>query len=299
MKIVFFGSPDWAVSFLKALINQKFEVVVVTKKDKPVGRHHSILFPTPVKRFALERGLAVLTPDKLNSEFIADLKSAAGEEELLGIIVAYVKLIPGEVINLFKYGILNIHFSLLPKYAGLSPVQTAIINGEKITGVSIIEINEEYDKGKLVSQVTHPIDEKDNSFSLTKKLSDAGVVLMLETIDIWKNYINNPEAVFDFKRNELGILGFKHYLPAVELDKKKVERGRTRKLTRETGRVEWEDMEEALKGDEKMVSKIERMFRAYYGWPGIWTIDARGKRLKILALRRDGNRLVLDHTMAV
>lgn len=299
MKIVFFGSPDYAVPFLKALVNRKLEVVVVTKKDKPVGRHHSILFPTPVKKFASHRGLAVLTPDKLDGQFITDLKKRVGGDELLGVITAYVKLIPEEVIALFKYGILNVHFSLLPKYAGLSPVQAAILNGEKITGVSILKINREYDKGELISQVTHPLDESDNAFSLIKKLSDVGVLLMLETIDIWKNYVDNPKAVFDYQREALKILNFKYYLPPVELDREKVEKNYTRKLTRETGYVAGEDLEKALGGDGGAALKIERMFRAYYGWPGIWTLDSKKRRLKILALHREGSRLILDRTIAV
>ena len=143
-KIIFFGTSEFTVPALKALMGGGYGIVaVVTNPDEPVGRK-KVLTPPPVKVVAEKYGIKILQPKRLlnNPEFAEELKNLKPD---VGIVAAYGKIIPAEIINLLRHGILNIHPSLLPKYRGPTPIQTTILNGEKETGVTIIKIDEEAD----------------------------------------------------------------------------------------------------------------------------------------------------------
>ena len=154
MKIIFFGSFQYAVPALEAFIKNSYEILaIVTNPDSLQGRKKELV-ASPVKLAAQQAGLNVIQPEKLrhNAEFLEYLKSLNPD---LNIVVAYGKIIPKEIIELPKYGTINIHPSLLPAYRGPSPVQTAILNGEKETGVTIMQIDEEVDHCPIFSQTKY------------------------------------------------------------------------------------------------------------------------------------------------
>lgn len=181
MKIVFMGTPEFAVPSLDALYNSGHEIsLVITQKDKPKGRGKKVL-PTPVKERALELGLEVYQPDSVNSqESINRLKEI--DPDCI-VVVAFGQILKKEVLSLPKYGCLNVHASLLPKYRGAAPINWVIINGEKKTGITIMEMNEGLDTGDILKTKEILIEEDDDSSSLSDKLSKLGSELIVEVID--------------------------------------------------------------------------------------------------------------------
>lgn len=181
MKIVFMGTPQFAVPSLDALYNSGHEIsLVITQKDKPKGRGKKVL-PTPVKERALELGLEVYQPDSVNSqESINRLKEI--DPDCI-VVVAFGQILKKEVLSLPKYGCLNVHASLLPKYRGAAPINWVIINGEKKTGITIMEMNEGLDTGDILKAKEILIEEDDDSSSLSDKLSKLGSELIVEVID--------------------------------------------------------------------------------------------------------------------
>ncbi len=175
MKIVFFGTPSFAVPTFQAL---KDEIVLaVTQPDRPAGRGHK-LKPPPIKELALRYGIEVLQPEGLREEGF--LEKLFRKEPGLAVVVAYGKIIPKEVLERIRC--INLHASLLPKYRGAAPVQWAIINGEKVTGVTTMLMDEGLDTGPILLQRQVEIKEDDTSESLGKKLSELGAGLMVETL---------------------------------------------------------------------------------------------------------------------
>lgn len=192
MKIIFFGTPDFAIPSLKILIENNYDIVaVVTVPDKAKGRGLK-LEPSPIKKFALENNLKVLQPEKLkDQDFQNELRDLNPE---LGIVVAY-RILPVEVFTIPKYGTFNLHASLLPKYRGAAPIQWALINGEKITGVTTFFLQEKVDTGNIILQREVLIDEEDNFQTLHDKLAKVGAELVLETVKRIeeKNYQVQPQ----------------------------------------------------------------------------------------------------------
>ncbi|QUL57424.1 methionyl-tRNA formyltransferase [Paenibacillus tritici] len=172
MKIVFMGTPAFAVPSLRMLLEEGYEVVaVVTQPDRPQGRKKT-LAPSPVKEAALELGLPVLQPERLRrAEAVAEL--AAYEPDLI-VTAAYGQILPKSVLELPQNGCVNVHGSLLPKYRGGAPIQRCIINGEKVTGVTLMYMAEGLDTGDMISRVLVPIEDEDTSGTLFEKLSVAG-----------------------------------------------------------------------------------------------------------------------------
>ena len=172
MKIVFMGTPDFAVPCLKALAASKHEVAgVFTQPDKPKGRGYKMI-PTPVKAAAEELGIPVYQPLSLRKgddaeESMKILNNIAPE---LIVVTAYGQILPKEVLELPKYGCVNIHASLLPKLRGGAPIQRAIISGEEKTGITIMYMNEGLDTGDMIEKIEVPIDLSDNYETLSKKL---------------------------------------------------------------------------------------------------------------------------------
>lgn len=181
LRIVYMGTPDFAVESLRALVEGGYNVVgVVTMPDKPMGRHGSVLQPSPVKRYALEKGLTVLQPEKLKDEtFLDELRALKAD---LQIVVAF-RMLPEVVWSMPPMGTFNLHASLLPQYRGAAPINWAVINGETETGITTFFLKHEIDTGKIIQQVRVPIHETDNVEDVHDRLMLLGGQLVTETVD--------------------------------------------------------------------------------------------------------------------
>ena len=181
MKIIFWGSPEFAVPFLEALLRKGFSVpLVVTQPDKIKGRGKKVS-PTPVKEFALEHGLQVETPDRLrgNKEFLKKIKELEPE---FYVVVAYGKFLPSEFLQVPVKAPINVHASLLPRYRGAAPMQWAIMNGERETGITIMIMNEKMDEGDILLQERVPIRFDDYIFDLEERLIRVGADLLIKSL---------------------------------------------------------------------------------------------------------------------
>ncbi|HEY2492618.1 MAG TPA: methionyl-tRNA formyltransferase [Paenibacillus sp.] len=176
MNIVFMGTPAFAVPSLRMLIKEGYNVVaVVTQPDRPQGRK-KVLTPTPVKEVALEFGLPVLQPQRMRSpEAVEQL--AVYQPDLI-VTAAYGQILPKAVLDMPRLGCVNIHGSLLPKYRGGAPIQRSIINGETVTGITLMYMAEGLDTGDMISQIEIPIEDHDTSGSVFEKLSEVGASLL-------------------------------------------------------------------------------------------------------------------------
>ncbi len=194
MRIVFMGTPDFAVNVLQGLIdNYRDDIVgVVSQPDKYVGRHH-VLTPTPIKALAQKYDIPVVQPEKIRKDYncVLDLKPD------IIITCAYGQIIPKEIIDAPKLGCINVHGSLLPKLRGGAPIHKAIIDDYKVTGITIMYMDVGMDTGDMISKVEVPILESDNLESLHDKLSEAGTKLLLETLPSILDGTNSRE-----KQNE-------------------------------------------------------------------------------------------------
>ena len=180
MKIIFFGTPEFAVPSLKALIDSKNDVVgVVCQPDRPKGRGRK-LTPPPTKVVATENQIQVLQPDKIKTgDFFYELEKLKPD---LICVTAYGKIIPGSILELPKHGCINVHASLLPKYRGAAPINWAIINGEKNTGITTMQMDEGMDTGDMLLKEEIQIDDDETSIEISEKLSRIGAELLTETI---------------------------------------------------------------------------------------------------------------------
>lgn len=189
MKIVFMGTPEFAVPSLE-IINKDYEVVsVFTKVDKPNARGNKINY-SPVKEYALANGLKIYQPQNFKGKEIID-EIRKIQPDLI-VVVAYGKILPKEVIDIPKYGIINVHSSLLPKYRGAAPINAALINGDKKSGVSIMYVEEELDAGAVILQEETEITEEDTFLTLHDRLKNMGALLLLKAIKLIEN--NKVEA---------------------------------------------------------------------------------------------------------
>jgi len=180
-RIVFMGTPDFAVESLRKLVENGYNVVgVVTMPDKPVGKHHSVLQASPVKEYALSQNLPVLQPEKLKDAGFLEQLSAWDAD--LQIVVAF-RMLPEAVWNMPRLGTFNLHASLLPQYRGAAPVQWAIINGEKETGVTTFFLTHTVDTGKIIFQERIPIEPTDNAGIIHDRLMYSGAQLVIKTVD--------------------------------------------------------------------------------------------------------------------
>lgn len=181
MRIVFMGTPDFAVESLRVLVKNNYEVVgVITMPDKPAGRGHKVQY-SAVKQYALDQNLLLLQPEKLKDEvFLEELRSLNAE---LQIVVAF-RMLPEVVWNMPKYGTFNLHASLLPQYRGAAPINWAIINDEKETGATTFFLTHEIDTGKIILQEKCPILETDNAGTVHDRLMVIGAKLVRQTVDL-------------------------------------------------------------------------------------------------------------------
>lgn len=232
MKIVFFGSPDFASYILKQLLSWEDAqvVAVVTQPDKGVGRGRK-LRATPVKELALSNNIEVLQPNSLKGKEIEGILKSYDAD--LFVVVAYGLIIPKNIIDIPRFGTINVHASLLPKYRGAAPIQWAILNGEKITGVTIMELDEGMDTGPILLQRPISIEIDDTAQDLHDKIKKEGANLLIEAI----KKIKNNEIIKIPQDDHLAT-----YAP---------------KLTKEIGRVDFNDLAE----------NIHNKIRALYPWP--------------------------------
>lgn len=181
LRIVFMGTPEFAVETLRRLLSHGFNVVgVVTQPDKPVGRHGSVLQPSEVKKYALKKGIPVLQPEKMKDPaFIHELKKWKAN---LQIVVAF-RMLPEVVWSMPKYGTFNVHAALLPQYRGAAPINWAIINGEKKTGVTTFFLDKDIDTGRIICQREYRIYKSFNVETVYNALMKRGAQLCLETLD--------------------------------------------------------------------------------------------------------------------
>ncbi len=188
IKTIFFGTPDFSVPTLELLIKNTQVISVITQPDKKVGRKQQVIF-SPVKKIAQSNHVPILQPNKIKDQaFIRQIKQSNPD---LIVVTAYGKIIPKEILDLPKYGCINIHASLLPKYRGASPIQTTILNGEEKTGITIIVMNEKMDEGDIIAQTTEKIYNNDTSETLHNRLSKIGAESLLK---ILPDYINKKIA---------------------------------------------------------------------------------------------------------
>lgn len=180
LRIVFMGTPDFSVPSLEALIDHGYRVVgVVTQPDRPRGRKQ-VLTPPPVKRVAEARGIPVFQPEKLRDP--EAVRTVLAMDPDLVVTAAYGQIVPKAILDGPRYGCINVHASLLPKYRGGAPIHWALINGEKETGITIMKMVPELDAGDILSQREIPIDDRDNVGTLHDKLSRLGAELLTETL---------------------------------------------------------------------------------------------------------------------
>lgn len=179
MRVIFMGTPDFAVYSLKALLTQHEVIAVVSQPDKPKGRGKK-LAPTPVKEYALEQGIQVYQPEKARDpEFVALLKDMNPD---VIAVTAFGQILPESILNIPRYGCINVHGSLLPKYRGAAPMQWSIINGEKVTGITTMFMAKGMDTGDMLLKTEVPITPEDNFASVHDKMALAGADLLLETL---------------------------------------------------------------------------------------------------------------------
>ena len=180
LRIVFMGTPEFAVASLRRLVNEGYNIVaVVTTPDKPAGRGQKI-HESDVKVAARELGLPILQPEKLrDSEFVEAMQALQPD---LGIVIAF-RMLPEVIWSMPKYGTFNLHASLLPQYRGAAPINWAIINGESETGVTTFLLNHEIDKGAIIGQIRTPIGEEDNIGTMYDRLMTIGTGLVVETVE--------------------------------------------------------------------------------------------------------------------
>ncbi len=185
MRILFMGTPEFAVASLKRLVEDGHEVCgVFTQPDKPKNRGHKLAF-SPVKEYALTQGLEVYQPLKMrDGEALGIVESL--EPELI-VVAAYGKILPEEILNAPRYGSINVHSSLLPKYRGAAPINWAILDGEAETGVSIMYMAKELDAGDVILQKTTPIGPEENAQELTARLAELGAEALSETVTALQN----------------------------------------------------------------------------------------------------------------
>jgi len=245
MKIVFFGTPDFAVKSLERLHETKgFEIVaVVTQRDKAVGRKKIITEP-PVKKCAIKLGIKVLQPK--NKKELETMLTLIKSD--LFVVIAFGMIFPEKVLKMAKYGAINVHASLLPLYRGASPIQESLLNGDASTGVSIMKMDTELDHGDIYLMIRMEIEKSDSLEKLSEKLSALGSGIL-------------PLTIKDIVEGTLKPIPQNHKIATF-----------CTKISKNDGKIDWET---------DSAEKIYNMVRAYTPWPSVYT-TFNNKTLKIL-----------------
>lgn len=244
MRVIFMGTPDFSVGTLEALIAAGHDVcLAVTQPDKPKGRGKEMQFP-PVKETAIKHGIPVYQPKKIREpECVEELRKYNAD---VMVVVAFGQILPKTILEMTPYGCINVHASLLPKYRGAAPIQWSIIEGEAVTGVTTMQMDEGLDTGDMIMKKEVPIAEDETGESLHDKLAAAGAALCVETLKA----LEDKSAVFE-KQGESPTAYAKM-------------------LTKEMGNIDW----------SQSAVQIERLVRGLNSWPSAYT-RWNGKVMKI------------------
>lgn len=244
MKIIYFGTPDFAVPSLQALIESGEDVIsVVTQPDKVKGRGHKLAQP-PVKELAFEKGIRVLQPSGIRTpEFYDEMAKLAPD---IIVVVAYGKIIPPSLLDLPPLGCVNVHASLLPQYRGAAPIQWALINGDEKTGITTMFMDQGMDTGDILLKEEVEIYDEDNAYTLSRRLSHAGASLLIKTLKGLKDKLIRP----------VPQSGEATFAPL---------------LKKENGRINW-----SLSARE-----ISNLIRGTHPWPGAYCY-VKGEKINII-----------------
>jgi len=244
MKIVFFGSDEFGIPSLEEIKNRFNLVAVVTTPDKPKGRGFKIL-PTPIKEWAVKNSVSVYQPEKFDENFINILKELSPD---FIVLISYGKILPLSILQISKKASINLHPSLLPKYRGPAPIEWALINGEKETGITVIKMSPYVDKGEIIIQEKVIVDEKDNIFTLKKKLMEISPFILLKGIEFILSGKNGKQ--------QNGELFY------------------ARKLKKEDGLIVW----------SKSSTQIYNLIRGVLKWPSAYTFLSLSKGKKCIKI---------------
>jgi methionyl-tRNA formyltransferase len=249
MRIVFFGTPVFAVPSLQALVSGRFDIAgVVTQPDKPQGRSRSELIPPPVKLTAQSEGIPVLQPERpLGDVFTASLRRL---EPDLGVVVAYGHILRPEILSVPPRGMINVHASLLPRFRGAAPVQHAILRGETETGISIMQMEPGLDSGPVLHRVGTAIGSEETAGALAERLSQLGATALIEALSLISGGLARGQAQDQSRAT---------YAP---------------KIDRDMARLVW----------QRDASTLVRQIRAFDPSPGAWT-TLNGTLLKLFGAR--------------
>ena len=244
-RVMYMGTPDFAVPPLTALVEAGYDVVgVVTQPDKPKGRGKTMM-PTPVKEEALKHGIPVYQPEKVRAQEFVDVLTEINPDII--VVAAFGQIIPKVILELPQFGCINIHASLLPKYRGAAPIQQAVIDGEKESGVTIMKMGMGLDTGDMISKIIVPITAEETGGSLFDKLADAGAELLVKTLPS----IFDGTAVYEVQPEESPT-------PYAAM------------ITKQMG----------LMNFAKSAEELERLVRGMNPWPSAYTY-LNGKTLKV------------------
>ncbi len=249
MRVLFFGTPDFAVPSFTALVGEGFDVVaVVTRPDRPVGRHRSTAEPSPVKRAALAEDVPVLAPERPADQRFLD--AVRGLSPDVSVVVAYGHILKPALLDLPRHGSVNVHASLLPALRGAAPIERAILEGRAETGISIMRMDAGMDTGPVLHQVATPIAPDETGGELRVRLAEMGALALVEALTLLEAGGAAPRA-----QDEAAAT----YAP---------------KLTREEERLDWQQDAAAL----------ARKVRAFDPVPGAWA-ECRGRAVKLFGAR--------------
>ncbi len=243
-RVIFMGTPEFAAPSLEALLSSALKVVAVyTQTDKEAGRGRHIT-SSPVKELALSRGVEVVQPETLKDSNVAE--HVTGLKPDLIVVAAYGRIIPSEILSIPEFGCLNVHPSLLPCYRGSSPIATAILRGDEVTGVTIMLMDKGMDTGPILTQKSLSISAEDTTGSLTARLAQVGAELLMEALPLWLEGKIIPQQQDEARASYTKI------------------------IAKEDGEMDW----------RLTALELWRQVRAFEPWPGCYTWW-QGKRLKI------------------
>lgn len=266
-RVVFFGTDQFSVPSLRKLIDKKIEVVaVVTKPDSKSGRGKKLIKP-PVAEIAVENGIKVFQPQKLDENLLGQLNQIGAD---IGVLVSYGKILPQEVIDTFPHGIVNVHPSLLPKYRGPSPIESAILNGDSETGVSLMQLDYGMDTGPVYLQERFKLNHKETRPETYRDLSELGAKMLAENLDDIVSGQLNPTEQND---DDVSI---------------------SKLISKADGLLNKEKLDQPAEN-------IERMVRAYKEWPAVrlednsQIIEAKiaSEKLEPGEIRTDGGQMLI------
>lgn len=256
LNFIFFGTPDVASQTLEILkVNGYLPSLIITAPDKPKGRK-MIITPPPVKVWAIENNIPFLQPEKIDQNFLDKLSTFNFQ---LSIVVAYGKILPEQLIKMPKLGTINIHYSLLPKYRGASPLEQALLNGDTKTGVSIQQMEYKLDSGPIIAEQETEINISETKEELRDKLIKIGGILLIENLP---NIISGKTKPKQQNENDATFC---------------------KKIKKEDGLIDLNDVPKNL----------YNKYRAYFGWPGIFYFKD-GKRIKVTKARYENDQFIIE-----